>query len=333
MKWGRCRRRSSSGDRHDRSGAPIGLIPTVATPFDRPDCDDPDHHARRHDDHRRDDQRGRPVAAVRPIAPGPPLAAIVAPPPPPRARVLHDRLEASPRSATARADPSGPTSPCSARPRAPGCRRRPARSRPAAGRRPTTRPGRIDPSSTPAARGHRSAPRPRAVGGRARELDLDADGHGEHGTVAAPPNGAGTVAAVPVYALGDQVPSIDATAYVHPDAVIIGSVTIGPESSVWPGAVLRGDDGEIRIGARTSVQDGCVLHTTPERPDGRRRRVRDRSPRPPGGLHDRGPGAGRQRRWCCTAPSSTPGRSSAPTPSCCTTSTFRRGRSPSARRR
>jgi carbonic anhydrase/acetyltransferase-like protein (isoleucine patch superfamily) len=71
---------------------------------------------------------------------------------------------------------------------------------------------------------------------------------------------------MPVYALGDQVPSIDDTAYVHPDAVIIGSVTIGPESSIWPNAVLRGDDGEIHIGARTSVQDGSVLHTTVEDP-------------------------------------------------------------------
>jgi carbonic anhydrase/acetyltransferase-like protein (isoleucine patch superfamily) len=71
---------------------------------------------------------------------------------------------------------------------------------------------------------------------------------------------------MPVYALGDQVPTIDGTAYVHPDAVIIGSVTIGPESSVWPNAVLRGDDGEIRIGARTSIQDCTVLHTTVEDP-------------------------------------------------------------------
>lgn len=71
---------------------------------------------------------------------------------------------------------------------------------------------------------------------------------------------------MPVYALGDQVPSIDDSAYVHPDAVIIGSVTIGPESSIWPNAVLRGDDGEIRIGARTSVQDCSVLHTTVDDP-------------------------------------------------------------------
>lgn len=66
-----------------------------------------------------------------------------------------------------------------------------------------------------------------------------------------------------LYALGDQVPVIDPTAYVHPDAIVIGSVTIGAESSIWPGAVLRGDDGAIVIGARTSIQDGTVVHTTP----------------------------------------------------------------------
>ena len=64
-----------------------------------------------------------------------------------------------------------------------------------------------------------------------------------------------------VYALGDQVPQIDPTAFVHPDAVVIGAVVIGPESSVWPSAVLRGDSGSITVGARTSVQDGCVVHT------------------------------------------------------------------------
>jgi carbonic anhydrase/acetyltransferase-like protein (isoleucine patch superfamily) len=68
---------------------------------------------------------------------------------------------------------------------------------------------------------------------------------------------------VPVYALGEQVPEIHPEAYVHPDAVVIGSVTIGARSSVWPCAVLRGDDGEIAVGEDTSVQDGAVLHTTP----------------------------------------------------------------------
>lgn len=69
-----------------------------------------------------------------------------------------------------------------------------------------------------------------------------------------------------IYALGDIVPSIDPTAYVHPDAVVIGAVTLGPESSVWPCAVLRGDPGGIIIGARTSIQDGTVVHTTPLTP-------------------------------------------------------------------
>jgi len=71
---------------------------------------------------------------------------------------------------------------------------------------------------------------------------------------------------MPVYALGDMVPRIDPTAYVHPDAVIIGDVTIGAESTVWPGAVLRGDEGGIVVGDRTSVQDGTVVHTTPMSP-------------------------------------------------------------------
>jgi carbonic anhydrase/acetyltransferase-like protein (isoleucine patch superfamily) len=67
---------------------------------------------------------------------------------------------------------------------------------------------------------------------------------------------------VAIFALGDREPTIDSTAFVHPDATVIGSVTIGPESSVWPGAVLRGDYGEIVVGARTSIQDGTVVHAT-----------------------------------------------------------------------
>jgi carbonic anhydrase/acetyltransferase-like protein (isoleucine patch superfamily) len=69
-----------------------------------------------------------------------------------------------------------------------------------------------------------------------------------------------------IYALGDHEPTIDPTAYIHPDAVVIGRVTIGAESTVWPGAVLRGDDGDIYVGSRTSVQDGTVIHTTAEFP-------------------------------------------------------------------
>ncbi len=67
---------------------------------------------------------------------------------------------------------------------------------------------------------------------------------------------------MPLYAIGEREPTIADSAFVHPDAVIIGDVTIGPESTVWPAAVLRGDHGAIRIGARTSVQDGAVIHCT-----------------------------------------------------------------------
>lgn len=69
-----------------------------------------------------------------------------------------------------------------------------------------------------------------------------------------------------IYALGDCEPQIHPTAFVHPDAVVIGDVRIGERSSVWPGAVLRGDDGSIVVGARTSIQDNCVIHTTIEQP-------------------------------------------------------------------
>lgn len=69
-----------------------------------------------------------------------------------------------------------------------------------------------------------------------------------------------------VYALGHQVPDVHPDAYIAEEAVVIGSVTIGAHSSIWPGAVLRGDDGEIRIGARTSIQDGAIVHTTPHIP-------------------------------------------------------------------
>ncbi len=71
---------------------------------------------------------------------------------------------------------------------------------------------------------------------------------------------------MPIYALGDLVPDIHPDAYIHPDAVVIGNVTIGAHSSVWPCAVLRGDGGAIVIGQRSSIQDGSVIHTTEESP-------------------------------------------------------------------
>jgi gamma-carbonic anhydrase len=55
-------------------------------------------------------------------------------------------------------------------------------------------------------------------------------------------------------------PKIADSAYVDPAALIIGDVTIGERSSIWPGVIIRGDVHWIRIGARTNVQDGSVLH-------------------------------------------------------------------------
>jgi carbonic anhydrase/acetyltransferase-like protein (isoleucine patch superfamily) len=66
-----------------------------------------------------------------------------------------------------------------------------------------------------------------------------------------------------LYALGEERPRIHPEAYVHPQAVLIGEVRIGPKSSVWPGVVIRADNGPIVIGARTSIQDGAVIHTQP----------------------------------------------------------------------
>lgn len=57
-----------------------------------------------------------------------------------------------------------------------------------------------------------------------------------------------------------KLPKIDPTAFIAPGAVIIGDVEIGPESSIWFGCVVRGDVNYIRIGARTNIQDGCVIH-------------------------------------------------------------------------
>ena len=59
---------------------------------------------------------------------------------------------------------------------------------------------------------------------------------------------------------------LGARVYVDPSAVVIGRVTIGDDSSIWPTAVVRGDVHSIEIGARTSIQDGSVLHVTHDGP-------------------------------------------------------------------
>jgi gamma-carbonic anhydrase len=65
---------------------------------------------------------------------------------------------------------------------------------------------------------------------------------------------------------GGRTPVVHPTAFVAPGAVLIGDVEIGPEASVWYNCVLRGDVNRIRIGARTNIQDGSVLHVDSPKP-------------------------------------------------------------------
>ena len=65
---------------------------------------------------------------------------------------------------------------------------------------------------------------------------------------------------------GDERPEVAGSAFVASGAYLIGAVYLGEESSVWYGAVLRGDTESIRVGARTNIQDGCVLHADPGYP-------------------------------------------------------------------
>ena len=67
-----------------------------------------------------------------------------------------------------------------------------------------------------------------------------------------------------VLRLGDSVPRIHSSVFIAPGALVAGDVTIGEGSSVWPGCVLRGDYGSIVVGKRTNIQDGSILHATPE---------------------------------------------------------------------
>ncbi len=68
---------------------------------------------------------------------------------------------------------------------------------------------------------------------------------------------------MPVYEFEGRVPVIDKTAFVFPNAIIIGKVTIGKNVWVGPGAVLRGDYGEISVGDYTAVEDNVVIHARP----------------------------------------------------------------------
>lgn len=65
-----------------------------------------------------------------------------------------------------------------------------------------------------------------------------------------------------IEAFGGNVPRVDPTAWVHDTAVVIGDVHLGPDVSVWPTTVVRGDMGAIRVGAQSNLQDGTVCHDT-----------------------------------------------------------------------
>ena len=60
----------------------------------------------------------------------------------------------------------------------------------------------------------------------------------------------------------DTTPTIDSSAFVATGAAVVGDVTLGPDSSVWYGCVLRGDDHWIRVGAGSNIQDGTVVHVS-----------------------------------------------------------------------
>ncbi len=69
--------------------------------------------------------------------------------------------------------------------------------------------------------------------------------------------------AMPLYKLGDSAPRVAASAYVAPNATVLGNVVLLEHASVWFAATLRGDNEQISIGESSNVQDGAVLHTDP----------------------------------------------------------------------
>ncbi len=64
----------------------------------------------------------------------------------------------------------------------------------------------------------------------------------------------------PVYALGSLTPRIHPSAFIAPTAAVIGDVEIGAETGIWFACVVRGDNNYIRIGQRTNIQDGTIVH-------------------------------------------------------------------------
>ncbi len=69
-----------------------------------------------------------------------------------------------------------------------------------------------------------------------------------------------------IRAYGDMSPRLGRDVYVDAAATVIGDVVLGDDVSVWPGAVLRGDVNAIRVGARSNIQDGAIVHVTHDGP-------------------------------------------------------------------
>ncbi len=65
---------------------------------------------------------------------------------------------------------------------------------------------------------------------------------------------------MPILPFRDVMPRIDESAYVSPQATIVGDVEIGARTSIWPGAVIRGDEAPVRIGEESCIQDSVVIH-------------------------------------------------------------------------
>ena len=95
------------------------------------------------------------------------------------------------------------------------------------------------------------------------------------------------------------LPRVHPTAYIDESAQVIGDVEIGEESSVWMNGVIRGDVNWIRIGRRTNIQDGTVIHVMTGRTRRHRRRGDGRTRGDPARLHDSRPRASSGWAPCC----------------------------------
>lgn len=67
---------------------------------------------------------------------------------------------------------------------------------------------------------------------------------------------------------GDRTPTLAPSAFIAHGAILVGDVTLGENASIWYGTVVRADVAPVRIGARTNIQDGAVIHVARERPEG-----------------------------------------------------------------